>query len=175
MTTDQFLTLLAICAWPTVALIAGVAFVHGVRLLVDGLFAAASKVSHDATFDTTRKLQLASSVLQSTLPAMVHAIATPRPVHRTDKLAATCEHALITILQANGGFPGSRGDDTTRQLVREVRKMFDEVNRPTPEPPIVDRGGGGSEPIHVTARDLDFDIGDMGDLEDVEEGEVYGS
>lgn len=38
MTTDQTLTLLAILAWPSVAVIAGVAFVHGIRLLVEAIF-----------------------------------------------------------------------------------------------------------------------------------------
>lgn len=158
MTTDQFLTLLAICAWPTVALIAGVAFVHGVRLLVD------AAVDYLETYQHWQKTRQTLDGEQFNINRSSY-----------ERLCRQCESSFLVILQANGGIPARQSDDAARSLVREIRKMYSEIDRPTPEPPIVDRGSGGSEPIHVTARDLDFDIGDMGDLEDVEEGEVYGS
>lgn len=128
MTIDQILTLLAILAWPTVAVIAGVAFVHGIRLVVEvvadqhgrGRFhlAAEGAKNRDVAFRLIDLLVLASSKL-------------------LERESRTAEEALLAVLSARGGLPvGEPGaeDQVVRQLVREVRRMYDELRNPTPEP-----------------------------------------
>jgi len=81
------------------------------------------------------------------------------------QLAQSCTQALVALLQSNGGFPGRRGDDTTRQMVREIRRMYSEIDRPTPEPE--------PSPRDVVQESDGFDLDPDLDLEDIEE--VYGS
>lgn len=130
MTVDQTLTLLAILAWPTVAVIAGVAFVHGVRLLVDAAVDHSSRMALVRADSDTKWRNLVSAMVQSTLPATMRAVIdSAKPTE-----ASTAERALLTVLAAVGGIPGEREDEAVRQLVREVRKMYSELAHPTPEP-----------------------------------------
>lgn len=167
MTVDQTLHLLAICAWPAVALIAGTAFVHGIRLLVDATESILSCVEswRKTYLETQLLLESRRSDTAVGVASIQSRTSTRKDLPPTDKVRLMSEQALLAILQANGGFPGSRGDDTTRQLVREIRKMFAEIERPTPEP----------EPLTVTGKAEYVDSFDVGDLEDVEDPEeVFG-
>lgn len=54
---------------------------------------------------------------------------------RKADIARTSEAALIAILTVNGGFPGAPGDEVGRAIVREVREMYSEIDKPTlPKP-----------------------------------------
>lgn len=168
MHSDQILQLLAICAWPVVALIAGTAFVRGIRLLVEVM------KSLIGCADRWRKEWWEIATYQSEVTRMQSAIV----YDKKSTLETTCERALITILQANGGFPGAQGDDTTRQMVREIRKMFAEINHPTPEPEprLREHGAGMGDEIGSPFEIVDDDDeGYVDELEDVEEGGMYGS
>lgn len=131
MTFDQLVHLLAVLAWPAVAIIAGIAWVHGCRLLAEAAQNSATKISHDATFDTTRKLQLATSFLQSTVPATLFGIVGKS---QKEKIQASSERALLAVLTARGGFPAKQGEAPGRSLVREIREMYAELDSPTPAP-----------------------------------------
>lgn len=170
MTFDQLTHLLAVLAWPAVALIGGIAFVHGCRLLVDGLDDALRRLSDlvDRRVPQALGMWLRVTARKSG----------PVPVDwERERLAATSERALLAVLAANGGFPARQSDDAARMLVREVRKMYEEVDDPTPAPvpsPAAGSGEGGLDP--------DLDVVSIEDLfgsgyslpydEDLERAEV---
>lgn len=130
MTIDQTLHLLAVLAWPTVAVV-GLFAAYRLAAAIEFSANRLGQVSHDKTLDTTRWLQLASSVLQSTLPATIRTVTSKS---RDDLLRETCERALLTILGTNGGFPAAPGDHVARQIVREIREMYAELEKPTKPP-----------------------------------------
>lgn len=122
MTINQFLNLLAVLAWPTVATIAAWALLRGIRLLVD---AAAAK---NRLLDQCRKDLSFYHGYWST------AYCEQRQDNNRAQLTKTCELAMLAVLQANGGFPSAPGDKVGRQLVREIREMYAELERPTQAP-----------------------------------------
>jgi hypothetical protein len=147
MTLDQFIALLGALAWPLVALIAGVALVHAARLGFEAADSVARriaetihKVSHDATFDTSRRLDLLANVVQVSLPATIRAVANDSHAarqavgHGPDPATRMAERAMELLLQTNGGFPAAHGDKVGRQLVREIREMYAELRTPTAGP-----------------------------------------
>lgn len=146
MTFDQFTHLLAVLAWPTVALIAGVAAVHCCRLLTEVL-ADESERWRKSSFELAllveeRRSRTAVRVARvNTWPDVVGQDETEMTaivragIGRKMKVGRTAETALMTLLAANGGFPGGPKDDSVRQIVREVRKLYEEVEHPTPESP----------------------------------------
>lgn len=146
---------------PIVALILGLAFVHGCRLLVE---------AHESR---SRALERAAGLVASRVSfAVLRSIAKlhPTPV-RPDlaQLEATCERVLVAIVQAVGGFPGSAKDQVGRQLVREVRKMYEEIEKPTPE----GVAGAGTSSVYAgdVADDLTLDEVYGPDERDTEEEE----
>lgn len=50
---------------------------------------------------------------------------------RQESITRTSESALLALLAANGGFLGGPGDKAIRQIVREVREMYAEIDNPT--------------------------------------------
>jgi hypothetical protein len=142
--------------WPITVLIAGVAFVHGCRLLVD----AAESRNRELFRCTTRICSMVEEAIQTTRSLVPSH--TPR-----DEVALASEHALVALLQSNGGFPGAKGDDTTRQMVREIRKMFQEIDHPTPEP----ESQAGNQAAEDDMLHDHFAL-DSDELDDAEE--IYG-
>jgi hypothetical protein len=149
--------LLSLLVRPITAIIVGGAFVHGVRLLVD----AAESHNRELFRYTTRVCSMIEEAIQATRSM------TPKHTPR-DEVALASERALVALLQSNGGFPGAKGDDTTRQMVREIRKMFAEVDRPTPEPELEPQTGNQTTDgmLH------DHFALDSDELDDAEE--IYG-
>lgn len=131
MTFDQFTHLLAVLAWPTVALIASVAAVRCCRLLVE-MLADESERWRRSSFE----LALLVEERRTRTAVQVAGISKPAAALETVdfQVLETSKTALMTLLAANGGFPGSANDDAVRQIVREVRKLYEEVEKPTPEP-----------------------------------------
>lgn len=133
MTFDQFAHLLAVLAWPVVAIIAGVAAVHCCRLLTEVL-ADESEHWRKSSFELAllveeRRSRSALLVAQASRPEDVFDIFDGK----TGLVADMAKTTLLTLLAANGGLPGSPNDDAVRQIVREVRKLYEEVDKPTPE------------------------------------------
>lgn len=143
MTTDQTLTLLAIMVWPFVAVVACVTLVHVARMIVEALIDYRKYLKHESSFATSRWIELWSSVLQSTLPALVRAVIADqtRQARPGDDVRQTAERALVALIGSCGGIPGRPKDETVRQLVHEVRKLYDELEHPT-EPVRVDGDSG---------------------------------
>lgn len=169
MTTDQTLTLLAIMVWPFVAVVACITLVHVARMIVEALIDYQKYLKHESSFATSRWIELWSSVLQSTLPALVRAVANDRASGAKPNIPRTAEHALVALIGSCGGIPGRPKDETVRQLVHEVRKLYDELEHPT-EPVRVDGVGDGGQDdddlvselfgSSFTDEDLDGDDGD---------------
>lgn len=168
MTIDQTLTLLAIMVWPFVAVVVCVTLVHVARMIVEALVDYRKYIKHEASFATSRWIELWSSVLQSTLPALVRAVANDQVNSTKPNVESTAERALLALIASNGGIPGRPKDETVRCLVHEVRKLYDELEHPT-EPVSVDGGDGGRDDDDLvselfgssfTDEDLDEDDGD---------------
>lgn len=139
MTTDQTLTLLAILVWPFVALVSCWSLYLTARLVVDAICYNRSTESRASDL---RWIEFWSSVLQSTLPALVRAVANDQANSTKPNIPRTAEHALVALIGSCGGIPGRPKDETVRQLVHEVRKLYDELEHPT-EPVRVEGDGGG--------------------------------
>lgn len=131
MTTDQLLYLVGALAWPTVALIAAFAFLRGMSIL-EGIADSFIRCVNIHIAKTLKRALLVEE-RQSRTALAVARISSPGPVANTG-LPETCERALLAILANQGVFPWGPKDDGARQLVRELRKMYDELANPTPEP-----------------------------------------
>lgn len=142
MTTDQTLTLLAIMVWPFVALVSCWSLYCTARLVVDAI---CYNRSSESRVSDLRWIEFWSSVLQSTLPALVRAVITDQTQQAApgDDVRQTAERALLALIASNGGIPGRPKDETVRCLVHEVRKLYDELEHPT-------------EPVHVNGDDDDL-------------------
>lgn len=127
MTLDQFLYLIAALAWPLVALISGTAFVHGIRFLVEAANDWRRTWLEGHLLIEERRTRTATAVARLQQP--------PAPVlgHGIERQTRMAERALEIILGVNGGIPARQQDDATRMLVREIRKMYAELEKPTPE------------------------------------------
>lgn len=137
MTIDQLLRLLSILIWPVIAVTVCTTILKGISLFDKAAQSALFEIRasrKDAIFENTRWISFWASVLQSTMPATVRACM-PRDSEDA-RLAQTSERALLAILQANGGFPGKPSDHVTRQIVREVREMYAELQEPTVVAPV---------------------------------------
>lgn len=88
---------------------------------------------------------------------------------RNDRLADTSERALITLIGSAGGIPGSPEDKVTRQLVREIREMYEELERPTIA---VKLGSRQQRPVPDAEEDLDER--DLSDDDNDDQGEEIG-
>lgn len=109
---------LAALGLPVAAAILGFALFHTARLLVGSL----------EVYTDLKLHALLDSAAQCALPA-------PSPEEAArERLANASERALLAILQAHGGFTW-KTPDGARQLVREIRTLFDEVDHPTPASP----------------------------------------
>lgn len=171
MTIDQLLRLLSILIWPVIAVTVCTTILKCISLLDKATQAALFEIRagrRDTSFETTRWINFWSSVLQSTMPATIRACM-PRDSEDA-RLAQTSERALLAILQVNGGFPGKPSDHVTRQIVREVREMYSELQDPTPPaPPSPTQPRSPS----LASDDLTLDDPDEGDPE-AEHAEFYG-
>lgn len=133
MTLDQFLHLLAVLVWPFVAIVGAIVVIRCTWLLVK---------TADEIANQWRRTWLERSLLVEERRAST-ALTVARTQARMDvksadmpaRVTASCESALLAVLQANGGFPGSRDDHVTRQMVREIREMYAELESPTKAPP----------------------------------------
>lgn len=114
----QIVLSLAALGLPVAAAILGFAIFHTARLLVGSL----------EVYTDVKLHALLDSAAQCTPPAP-----TPKEAAR-ERLANASERALLAILQAHGGFTW-KTPDGARQLVREIRTLFDEVDHPTPASP----------------------------------------
>lgn len=157
-TFDQWMHLLAVLAWPSVAVIAGAAWVHGCRLIAE--------VWLDAQRDRTQQLHDVANVavskicgawMQTTARA-----AGPVPADwELERLAGTSERALLAVLAARGGFPARQNEAPGRSLVREVREMYAELERPTPRPePVAGSPVPGMTDLMVSPESLDEYLAD---------------
>lgn len=186
MSFDQFTHLLAVLAWPIVALIAGVAAVHCCRLLTEVL-ADESERWRKSNFELALLVEERRSRTQSHIEQERIILERDRmsfddphrhprqltPEMRRQAVGKAAETALMTLLAANGGFPGAANDDAVRQIVREVRKLHEEVDKPTPEPvgakEKVRAPNAGTDPDDLTldeifgrpAPDLEEDMEEM--------------
>lgn len=153
-TFDQWMHLLAVLAWPTVALIAGVAWVHGCRLLATALIDRTQQL-HDVANVAVSKI--CGAWMQTTARA-----AGPVPVDwELERLAGTSERALLAVLAARGGFPARQNEAPGRSLVREVREMYQELEFPTPRPePVAGSPAPGMTDLMVSPESLDEYLAD---------------
>lgn len=146
-TFDQWMHLLAVLAWPAVALIAGVAWVHGCRLLFDAMDNWKIYVG-DAVCDATKDLC-------ETFMAVARQVG-PVPATKREMIETTCERALLAVLAARGGFPARQNEAPGRSLVREVREMYQELEQPTPRPePVAGNHAPGMTDLMVSPESLD--------------------
>lgn len=175
MTFDQFAHLLAVLAWPTVALIAGVAAVHCCRLLTEVL-ADESERWRKSSFELAllveeRRSRSALLVAQASQPEDVFDVFDGKNA----LVADTAKTALLTLIATNGGLLGKPSDDSVRQIVREVRKLYEEVDKPTPETQVAKEAlrapNAGNDADDLTLDELfgpelvDEDMSDYGDGE----------
>jgi hypothetical protein len=150
MTFDQWMHLLAVLAWPAVALIAGVAWVHGCRLIAE--------VWLDAQESRTKMLDQIRRQIWSIQGYWEGVNAERlRPDPKKD-VAVTSERALLAVLAARGGFPAKQAEAPGRALVREVREMYQELDEPTPRPePALSTVGVGVGAGSVDDFDIEID------------------
>lgn len=147
MTINQFLNLLAVLAWPTVAFIASVAFVHGCRLLLE---------AHVLRTKQLEYLQRAVTNIHGYWSA-VYNERRQDELHSAPRLDRTCEQAMLNVLQYHGRFPGvdgGDGDETGRVIVRQFRAMYDEIEEATPAPERKPRAQATGDDV---ADPLDYD------------------
>lgn len=157
MTLDQFfLYLIAALAWPLVALISGTAFVHGIRLLVEAANDWRRTWLEGHLLIEERRTRTATAVARLQQP--------PAQVlgHDIERQTRMAERALELILGVNGGIPARQQDDATRMLVREIRKMYAELEKPTSGPAAADRYG---EQDQESANPFGYGLEPDGDLE----------
>lgn len=108
----------------------------------------ATAILIDTWLHTWRGTQVATAECQRDAMIRAAEIHAGKP-NADDQLRETCERALITLLQTNGGFPASVNNEIGRELVREIRKMYAELAQPTPAP--------------VRQAPLDGPVGSVGD------------
>lgn len=156
MSTDQFLYFVAALAWPTVAIVSGIALVNATRII--------ASVLDDAIRCAERFRQ---TYIETRLLVAERQSRPPTPPTAADLVATTSASALLALIQTNGGLPSAPGDKIGRQLVREVREMYDEVHRPTPTPPATARQQStlSSASDDLTLEDLEPDTPDNDDDE----------
>lgn len=150
MTADPTLTLLAIMVWPFVALVSCWSLYLTARLVVNAICYSRSAESRASDL---RWIEFWSSVLQSTLPALVRAVVNDQANGAKSNVPQTAERALLALIASNGGIPARRGEDTVRLLVHEVRKLYDELEHPT-EPVRVEGGSDGGDGLDDLVDDL---------------------
>lgn len=127
----EFAWMLDALSWPIAALILGVAAVHCCRLLVTAFV---------DEFERWRKSQFELALLiqdrkASNAVTVARLGQPPTPIPRDvneERVIRTSESALLALLAANGAFLGRPEDHVVRQIVREVREMYSEINNPTP-------------------------------------------
>lgn len=96
-------------------------------LLVSGIAIAHNVAVHKRYADLARRVNDLSDLVNQ------------RPINRTTVgLTWMCEDALRIILQSNGGFPANTQGNSCRQLVRQIRAMYSEIEHPTTGPDIDD-------------------------------------
>lgn len=88
---------------------------------------------------------------------------------RAADIAILSADLLRIIVNANLGIPGKPGGEVARQIVREVRALYEEVDKPTPTPKrrtqqaarMVDQDDdeGGTDPTGMLDE---FDEGEIG-------------
>lgn len=152
MTFDQWTHLLAVLAWPAVAVIAGVTWVHGCRLVATALLDRTQQLSSAVNVGSSAISKICGTWMQTTARA-----AGPVPVDwEAERVAATSERALLAVLAARGGFPAKQSEEPGRALVRAIREMYSELDRPTPRPePIAVAGVAGWSGELETVDDID--------------------
>jgi hypothetical protein len=144
LTFEQWMHLLAVLAWPVVAVIVCRTVMslvyHGSRV-IDVLWPRAEKlVQQESTRWRDAVWRVADRI-------------SPVPGSSAEAIEDTCERAFLAILSANGGIPASREEKALRALVREVREMYAELDQPTPAPPVAPR-----QPSTLDPDDLDPDL-----------------
>jgi hypothetical protein len=157
---STIIRLLAALSWPLAALIAGTALIHACRLLVD--LAESCRQSAEVWRKTWREVETIR-IAHEDNRVNWQRLDSADPIRL---LRESCERVLLAVIQTNGGFPGSPSDDVGRQLVREVRKMYAELERPTPARPQSDNRA------QARAEDLtDDELADLqsDDTDDFEE------
>lgn len=158
MTIDQTLHLLAILAWPIVAIIAGYCFLRGCTILESCVLKVTTNATHDASVQTTRWTGIVQSIANTMLPNLLRDLT---EIPRYSRDAVTSERALLAILTTTGAFPGSPADNIGRRLVREVRKMYSEIDHATPEPlGTLSRGRRFDPESSVELGDVDEELSD---------------
>lgn len=163
-TFDQWMHLLAVLAWPAVAVIAGVAWVHGCRLLLESVDAITSAVIRCVNDNSGKWSRIALQGLARY--ADTHPPTDPRCLGMTTQVRETSERAMLAVLAARGGFPARQNEAPGRSLVREVREMYDEIRKPTPRPePVAGSPAPGMTDLMVTPESLDEYLGVDGGLD----------
>lgn len=162
MRWTEFAWLLDALSWPIAALILGVAAVHCCRLLITVLV---------DEFERWRKSQFELALLveerRSRTAVQVAQLGQAPPMPSITALTRTSESALLALLAANGAFLGRPEDHVVRQIVREVREMYSEINNPTPVSEVaksrLHAGAGGDaddltlDEVFAAIDDTDYD------------------
>lgn len=144
---DQWMHLLAVLAWPAVAVIVGLAWVHGCRLLLDA--AELWGMGFQEAIENAAKRACSTAIAVSRQMS-------PVPTTKREAVETTCERALLAVLAARGGFPARQNEAPGRSLVREVREMYLELEQPTPRPePAAGSQAPGMTDLMVSPESLD--------------------
>jgi hypothetical protein len=160
-TPDQCMHLLAVLAWPAVAVIAGLAWVHGCHLLLE----AVNELVDGSVETVAHVIPSAVGKICVTWMQTTARAAGPVPVDwEAERVAVTSERALLAVLAARGGFPAKQSEEPGRALVRAIREMYSELDRPTPRPePTAVAGVGEWSGELETADGMDGVDGEMAD------------
>lgn len=148
------LSLLDTLSLPAAALILGICFLRGIAILAINLRAG---------IECSERWRKDLVTLHGYWSHMYQA---RQCQGQGDELRVTCERALITLIGSAGGIPGSPEDDVGRQLVREVRKMYQEIVKPTPAPAPRTHDG---HPASPQDDELDIDTANWMDRPEEEE------